>query len=55
MNSWYEILFEVDLIKATKHQISFLKQVDLLGNLYEGYYLQRALYRYFLIDFLKLF
>jgi hypothetical protein len=51
MNSWYEILFEIDLVKVTKHQISFLKQVDLLGNLYEGYYLERALYRYKILIF----
>ena len=48
MNGWHDISFRVDnsaLIKATKYQINLLKQVDLLGNLYEGYYLQRALYR----------
>jgi hypothetical protein len=44
--AWDNISFEINLVDAAKNQLNFLKRVDQLGNLYEGYYFERALYRY---------
>ena len=38
--------FSVDLVNAAKNLRDFLELVDKIGNLCEGYYLERALYRY---------
>jgi hypothetical protein len=38
--------FSIDLVSAAKYQINFLKKIDRNGNLYEGEYFERALYRY---------
>ena len=46
MDSWNEISFTVDLIETAKKQLLFIKKIDRLGNLYEGVYFLRALYRY---------
>jgi hypothetical protein len=43
MNSYS---FSIDLVSAAKYQINFLKKIDRNGNLYEGEYFERALYRY---------
>ncbi len=45
-DNWYSIEFGVDLVTATLNQLSFLKQIDGIGHLYEGYYFERALFRY---------
>ena len=39
-------LFSIDLISAAKYQLNFLKKIEQNGNLYEGVYFERALYRY---------
>ena len=46
MNSWRNILLQIDLVNAAKYFLKFLKNVDKLSDLYEGCYFQRALYRY---------
>ena len=46
MESWNDYSFEINLVNAAKYQLAFLKRVDKLGNLYEGVYFERALYRY---------
>jgi hypothetical protein len=43
---WSKITFGLNLQTATLDQLSFLKQIDQIGHLYEGYYFERALYRY---------
>lgn len=45
-DKWYTIKLTVDLVSATLNQLSFLKQIDDIGHLYEGYYFERATYRY---------
>ena len=40
------ITFSIDLVNAAKNLLNFLEQVEKVGNLYEGEFFQRALYRY---------
>lgn len=45
-DDWKSIELSVDLVNAAKAQIEFLKVVDDLKELYEGFFFDRALYRY---------
>ena len=46
MDEWKNITFSVDLIKAAKYQLDFLKDVDTEGILYSDEILKNAIYRY---------
>lgn len=45
-NEWESVKLSVNLVDFTLQQLDFLSEINRLGNLYEGDFFNRALYRY---------
>ncbi len=47
-DEYLKINFSIDLVELAINHLDFLKRIHLLEHLYDGEYLKRALFRYFL-------